>query len=72
MCINILAFRDTAVSHSSTEAEFMSSEAGFRMEGIPALGSWVTVIDVLEPIAQTWCEHENINVMLNERQSTGS
>ena len=31
----------------------MSSEAGLRMEGIPALGSCDTVTDVLEPVAQT-------------------
>ena len=40
----------TAVLHSSAEAEFMSSEAGLRMEGIRALGSWDTVTDVLEPL----------------------
>ena len=55
ICSNILAHQETnsSFSHSSTEAEFMSSEAGLRMEGVPALGSWDTVTDVLESVAQT-------------------
>ena len=46
------AKKQTAVSRSSTEAGITSLDAGLRMKGIPALGLWNTVIDVLEPIAQ--------------------
>ena len=31
----------TSVSHSSTEAEIISLDAGFRMDGIPALDLWI-------------------------------
>ena len=37
----------TAVSHSSTEPEIISIDAWLRMEGIPALNLWDTVIDIL-------------------------
>ena len=30
----------TSVSHSSTESEIISLEAGLRLDGIPALDSW--------------------------------
>lgn len=35
-----------AVSHSSSEAEIISLDAGIRLEGIPALGLWDQVIEV--------------------------
>ena len=43
--------KQTAVSHSSTEAEVISYDTGLRMEGLPALTLWDHVIDVLEPPA---------------------
>ena len=43
--------KPTAASHSSTKAEVMSLNTGFRMEGLPALVLWESVIDVLEPPA---------------------
>ena len=36
--------KHTAVSHSSTEAEVISLDAGLRMDGIPALTLWDLVI----------------------------
>ena len=39
--------KQTAASHSSTEAEVISLD-----DGIPALGLWDIVIDVLEPQTQ--------------------
>ena len=36
----------TSVSHSSTEAEIISLDAGLRMDGIPALDLWDLVIEV--------------------------
>ena len=36
----------TSVSHSSTESEIISLDAGLRMDGIPALSLWDLVIEV--------------------------
>ena len=38
--------KQTSVSHSSTEAEVISFDAGLRMDGIPALDLWDSVIEV--------------------------
>ena len=42
-----------AVSHSSTEAEIISLDAGLRMEGIPALALWEVIVDVLGAPSKT-------------------
>ena len=39
--------KQTSVSHSSTEAEIISLDAGLRMDGTPALDLWDLVIEVL-------------------------
>ena len=39
--------KQTSVSHSSTESEIISLDAGLRMDGIPALDLWDVVIEVL-------------------------
>ena len=38
--------KQTSVSHSSTEAEVISLDAGLRIDGIPALDLWDLVIEV--------------------------
>ena len=38
--------KQTSVSHSSTEAEIISLDAGLRMEAIPAVDLWDLVIEV--------------------------
>ena len=38
--------KQTSVSHSSTEAEVISLDASLRMDGIPALDLWDSVIEV--------------------------
>ena len=38
--------KQTSVSHSSTEAEVISLDAGLFMNGIPALDLWDFVIEV--------------------------
>ena len=38
--------KQTSVSHSSTEAEVLSLDAGLRMDGIPAVDLWDSVIEV--------------------------
>ena len=39
--------KQTCVSHSSTEAEIISIDAGLQMDGIPALDLWDLTIEVL-------------------------
>ena len=38
--------KQTSVSHSSTESEIMSLDAGLRMDGLLALDLWDLVIEV--------------------------
>ena len=42
--------KQTSVSHSSTEAEIISLDAGFRMDGIPALTLWDLVIEIYHSV----------------------
>ena len=44
--ISWMSKKETSVSHSSTEAEIISLDAGLRMDGIPALDLWDLVIEV--------------------------
>ena len=39
--------KQTSVSHSSTEAEIISLDAGLRMDGIPTLDLWDLIVTVL-------------------------
>ena len=39
--------KQTSVSHSSTESEIISLDAGSRMDGIPALDLWDLIVTVL-------------------------
>ena len=41
--------KQTAVSHSSTEAEFIALDASLRLEGIPCLQFWELVVSVFHP-----------------------
>ena len=41
--------KQTAISHSSAEAEIISLDAGLRMEGIPAMVLWDQIMEVLAP-----------------------
>ena len=45
--ISLMCKKQTCVSHSSTEAEITSLDAGLRMDGIPALDLWNLVVEVL-------------------------
>ena len=48
--ISWMCKKQTSVSHSSTEAEIISLDAGVRMDGIPALSLWDLVIEVFHPV----------------------
>ena len=39
--------KQTTVSHSFTESDIISLDAGLRMDGLPALDLWDVVIEVL-------------------------
>ena len=39
--------KQTSVSHSSTESEIISFDAGLRLDGIPALDLWDLIVSVL-------------------------
>ena len=45
--ISWMCKKQTSVSHSSTETDSISLNAGLRMDGIPALDLWDLVIEVL-------------------------
>ena len=53
ICSHQLDVQET-VSHSSTESEIISLDAGVRMvDGLPALDSWNVVIEVLRSSKST-------------------
>ena len=45
--ISWICKKQTSVSHSSTESEIISFDAGSRLDGIPALGLWDLIVLVL-------------------------
>ena len=45
--------KQTSVSHSSTESEIISLDAGLRMDGLPPLDLWDVVIEVLHSSENT-------------------
>ena len=49
--ISWMCKKQTSVSHSSREAEIISLDAGFRMDGIPALTLWDLVIQVFHSVS---------------------
>ena len=48
--ISWMCKKQTSVSHSSTEAEIISLDAGLRMNGIPALNLWNLMIEVFHSV----------------------
>ena len=45
--ISWMCKKQTSVSHSSTESEIISLDAGLRLDGIPALNLWDLIVAVL-------------------------
>ena len=45
--ISWMCKKQTSVSHSSTESEIISSDAGLRLDGIPAFDLWDLIVSVL-------------------------
>ena len=46
--ISWMCKKQTSVSHSSTESEIISLDAGLRLDGIPALDLWDLIVAVLQ------------------------
>ena len=51
--ISWMCKKQTSVSHSSTESEIISLDAGWRLDGIPALDLWDLIVAVLGNTIQT-------------------
>ena len=51
--ISWMCKKQTSVSHSSTESEIISLDAGLRLDGIPALDLWDLIVSVLGNTTQT-------------------
>ena len=51
--ISWMCKKQTSVSHSSTESEIISLDAGLRLDGIPALDLWDLIVSFLGNTIQT-------------------
>ena len=58
--------KQTSVSHSSTEAEVISHDAGLRMDGIPALDHWDSVVEIFHSSSN------HTNKTKDDRESRGN
>ena len=45
--------KQTSFSHSSTESEIISLDAGLRLDGLPALELWDLIVSVFGSVTQT-------------------
>ena len=54
--ISWMCKKQTSVSHSSTESEIISLDAGLRLDGIPALDLWDLIVAVLRNTNQNRIE----------------
>ena len=51
--ISWMCKKQTSVSHSSTESEIISLDAGLRLDGLPVLELWDLMVSVLGSVTQT-------------------
>ena len=58
--------KQTSVSHSSTESEIISLDAGLRLDGIPALDLWDLIVAVLGSTNQS--HKERGDPLMNKRE----
>ena len=58
--------KQTSVSHSSTESEIISLDAGLRLDGIPALDLWDLIVAVLGNTNQNRIEQGDL--LMNKRE----
>ena len=50
--ISWMCKKQTSVSHSSTESEIISLDAGLRLDGLPALELWDLIVSVLGNVSR--------------------
>ena len=58
--------KQNSVSHSSTESEIISLDAGLRQDGIPALDLWDLIVAVLGNTNQS--HKEQVDLLMNSRE----
>ena len=58
--------KQASVSHSSTESEIISLDAGLRLDGIPALDLWDLIVAVFGNTNQNHTEQDD--VLMNKRE----
>ena len=63
--ISWMCKKQTSVSHSSTESEIISLDAGLRLDGIPALDFWDLIVAVLGNTNQSHKEREETRLWTN-------
>ena len=66
--ISWMCKKQTSVSHSSTESEIISLDAGLRLDGIPALDLWDLIVLVLGNTNQSHQEQGDLNLFMNKRE----
>ena len=67
--ISWMCKKQTSVSHSSTESEIISLDAGLRLDGIPALDLWDLIVSVLGNTTQDHYRTGRPVVCSNERHT---
>ena len=68
--ISWMCKKQTSVSHSSTESEIISLDAGLRLDGIPALDLWDLIVAVLGNTNQSHKARGNLCMNQREVRST--
>ena len=63
--------KQTVVSHSSTESEIISLDAGLRLDGIPALDLWDLIVAVLGNTTQNHDRTEKLVVCRDASHAQG-
>ena len=58
--ISWMCKKQTAVSHSSTESEIISLDAGLRLDGMPALELWDLIVSVFGNVTQNRTEQDDL------------
>ena len=64
--ISLMCKKQTSVSHSSTDSEIISLDAGLRLDGIPALDLWDLIVAVLGNTNQS--NKERGDPFMNKRE----
>ena len=64
--ISWMCKKQTSVSHSSTESEIISLDAGLSLDGIPALDFWDLIVAVLGNTNQS--HKEQGDLLMNKRE----